>query len=153
MTLTLNDYIEKFKSMDMTGMTPIEAYKELLFRISQYYQDTGDDYLGNCYCEVNNELVQEDVKTILLHSGWKAAWRYLHTLPEEAINDDYYGLTAGQLRPINWTDVAELQGAMVAALQEKQPQSSKNEKLTEALHSLTDAVRTIESLVTSEEKK
>ena len=118
--MTLNDYIEKFKSVDMTGKTPLEAYKELLSIISLYYQNTGDDTLGDVYNELNDDIITNDILSILHDDGWRAVWEYLHTIPEESIKDPFFGVTNDHLRPINWDDVAETQKAVIETLQSKQ---------------------------------
>lgn len=151
--MTLSDYIEKLRSVDMVGKTPVKVYEELLSIAAQYYDDTEDTCLSNCYCSISREVIQDTVERTLKNSGWASVWRYLQDIPENALDDNYFRSVWGCLRPINWDDVAELQRFMIKTLQDKQPQLSKKEELTQALRSLVDAVHKVESLINEEEVK
>jgi len=117
--MTLNDYIERVKSVEMTGK-PIDAYCKLLAITSDYCDDTGDTGLTDLYDDVDRLIVYDEVKDILRSKGWEAVWKYLRTIPEESINDPLYRVKGGCLYPIDWGDVVELQRDMLRVLQSKQ---------------------------------
>lgn len=151
--MTLNDYIESIKSVDMAGRTPIEVYEELLAIKSEYYWDTDDSCLDEHYCETNSETVDEYAREILKEGGWKEVWKYLHNIPEESLNDSCFGVEHSQLRPINWSDVAELQRCMIQTLQSKLTQFPDKDHLNMALSTLIDTANEIKNLINKEESK
>lgn len=149
--MSIQDYIKKFESVNMIGRFPIEVYEDLLAIEQEYYYDTGDDCLGEAYCEEGHDLIQEDSAEILKNKGWKARWKFLHTIPESSIQDSYFRLDIDHLRPINWSDVAELQRTMIETLQAKIPQTSERKKLVEALDHLGTARNIIDALIDKED--
>ena len=150
--MTLNDYIERVKSVEMTGK-PIDAYCKLLAITSDYCDDTGDTGLTYLYDEVDRLIVYDEVKDILCSKGWEAVWKYLHTIPEESINDPLYRVKEGCLYPIDWGDVKVVKTLMLGFFHEKIQNTSEKWELSPELQAVFDAVHELEKLITSKESK
>lgn len=149
--MKLEDYIERVKSVEMTGK-PIDAYCKLLAITSDYCDDTGDTGLTDLYDEVDRLIVYDEVEDILRNEGWEAVWKYLRTIPKESINDPLYRVKGGCLYPIDWGDVKVVKTLMLGFFHEKIQKTSEKEELTQALHSLVDVIHKVEKLINKEEK-